>query len=87
MRRTGSASGVTVQFEDYTFPETIHGVPIRVRVTGSALHALWGSDYPRDPEAFLDRSRDMIEDIVAEKFAAGEIDGGVIVIGDYDLDM
>lgn len=76
-----------MKFEDYTFPETIHGVPIHVRVTGSALHALWGSDHPRDPEAFLDRSRDMIEDIVAGKFAAGQIEGGEIVIRDCDLDM
>ena len=87
MRHAGGASGVTVQFEDYTFSETIRGVPIRVRVTGSALHALWGSDHPRDPAAIMERARDMIEDLAAAKFAGGEISGGVIVIGDSDLDM
>ncbi|MEH3046527.1 DUF1488 family protein [Sphingomonas adhaesiva] len=75
-------------FDDYSYPATIAGRPFTVRVTSTALHALWGEHSgPQDAAGLVAANREMIEDIVAEKYARGGVDHGEIVIADVDLDM
>lgn len=55
-----------MQFSDCeTSFETKHG-PIRVRVTASALHMMWGEGVgPQTAEGLLAANREMIEELIA----------------------
>ena len=55
-----------MQFSDYEMNvETKHG-PIRVRVTASALHMMWGAgEGPQTADGLLAANREMIEELIA----------------------
>lgn len=75
-------------FRDYHFPEKVAGVSVVVRVATSALHALWGAHSgPQTARELVDANWELFEDIIAEKFARGEMTEGEIAISDCDLDM
>ncbi len=62
------------------------GVPICI--SGSALHALWGTGVgPQTAQALFDDNRALFDEIIADKLLAGDVRGGVVVISDADLDM
>jgi hypothetical protein len=55
-----------MQFADYEMSlPTKHG-PIRVRVTASALHLMWGEGVgPQTAEGLVAANREMIEELIA----------------------
>ena len=64
------------------------GKPIPIRITGGALHALWGAGAgPQTAQGIFDEYRPMIDEIVADKILGERVDHGVVVVTDADLDM
>ncbi len=76
-------------FADYDTIVTAGGRAIPVRVTSSALHAIWGAGVgPQTPQAIFGDNRQLFEEIIADKLVVGDIrDDGIVVISDADLDM
>lgn len=76
------------QFDDFDTTITAGGQPIPVRVSGEALHAIWGYGVgPQTAQAIFDENRPLFEEIIADKLQAGNVRHGVVVITDDDLDM
>ena len=76
------------EFEDFETSILINGQWVPVRITSSALHALWGSGAgPQDEEGLFQKHRHLFEAVLAEKQASGSFMGARAVISDADLDM
>jgi len=73
-----------MQFEDQEMTiDSVFG-PLRVVVTGEALHVLWGEGVgPQDGPGLIEDNRDMLTQIATMKFEAdeGEPDGTVRLTG------
>lgn len=77
-----------IAFEDFETNVEAGGKPIPIRITGGALHALWGAGAgPQTAQGIFDEYRPMIDEIVADKILGERVDQGVVVVTGADLDM
>jgi hypothetical protein len=76
------------QFDDFETTIEAGGRAVVVRITGSALHGIWGAGAgPQTAQAIFDENRPLFEEAMADKLLAGDVRDGVVVISDADLDM
>lgn len=76
-----------MDFSDHSFIAPGREGPIRVRVTGGALHVFWGADVgPQDADGLIAANREMIDDIIREKIAAGDVVNGEVTIQGVDIE-
>ena len=63
------------------------GGRIRVRITCDALHLLWGDGVgPQTAAELFEQNQTMLATIAAKKAAAEDVDDGIVVISEADLD-
>lgn len=75
-------------FKEYETQVEAGGRIIPARITGAALHGLWGADVgPQTPHELFADNRALFEEVIADKLEAGDVSDGVIVITDADLDF
>jgi hypothetical protein len=75
-------------FDDFETTIEAGGRAVPIRVTGSALHGIWGAGVgPQTAQAIFDENRPLFEEVIADKLLAGDVESGVVVIRDVDLDM
>ena len=88
MFKRRSSVGPEEPFEDFTTMITADGRAIPIRITASALHALWGRGVgPQTADGIFWKYRAVFDELVAEKLESGEIRDGLVVISDADLDL
>ena len=76
------------EFEDFETTIEAGGRGIPVRVTANALHGLWGAGSgPQTAQGIFDEYRALFDDVIADKIERGDLEHGVAVIRDADLDM
>jgi hypothetical protein len=77
-----------MQFEDFETTIEAGGRPIPVRITGAALHGVWGADSgPQTAQGLFDANRPLFDEVIADKLQAGDVQHGVVVVTDADLDF
>lgn len=76
------------EFDDFDTTIEAGGRAVPVRVTGNALHAIWGAGVgPQTAQALFDDNRALFDEVIADKLLSGDVENGVVVIRDADLDM
>lgn len=76
------------EFDDFETTIEAGGRAVPVRVTGNALYGIWGTGVgPQTARAIFDENRPLFDEVIADKLMADDIESGVVVIRDVDLDM
>jgi hypothetical protein len=76
-----------MQFADTTITVQTRNAGVPVRITGDALHTLWGEGIgPQDAAGLIAANNELIEEIAGDKLLAGQLDNGVVIITGLDIE-